>query len=181
MPLSFTEDTQKTKTTLWRDERGAAYVEALSIIPFFLIVWVGLNFMYNIRLEKQARYAGARTCAWEWSNQGCEGEKPKSCIDSTSGGEKETEDFGGQQRQMTNMLRETQDGNWANKVIGAIFGESFETQSEGTVTIPGRFGGGQGKIRSNYYLLCNERPQEVGDIVKKVACELPGAEILCGG
>ncbi len=67
-----------------RTQRGAAGVEAVVILPFFVLLFLGLFFLREAFLEKQRLQAKARTCAWLYSQNGCN-VVPPGCFNEMDG------------------------------------------------------------------------------------------------
>lgn len=52
--------------------RGAASVEAVVVLPVFLILFISLFYVRDQVLARQATQEQARTCAWLYSANNCE-------------------------------------------------------------------------------------------------------------
>jgi len=59
--------------------RGTASVEVIVMLPFFLIAYSGIYFMYGHYMGRQQALLRARSCAWVYAAGGCE---DKGALDS---------------------------------------------------------------------------------------------------
>jgi len=56
---------------LTRRERGAAYVEAILVVIFMIIIFVGVQYLGSYFHAKQRALGKARECAWAFSKNAC--------------------------------------------------------------------------------------------------------------
>lgn len=82
-PRSFSLQQQETAASgaPWarRRERGAAYVEAILIVIFMTIIFVGVQYLGSYFDAKQRALGKARECAWAFSKNACVPEDPRTC------------------------------------------------------------------------------------------------------
>jgi hypothetical protein len=63
-----------------RARRGAAFVEAIIMLPIFTIVFFGVMYVKDVSLAAHEALGRARQCAWAYSKGGCEAKKlPAGC------------------------------------------------------------------------------------------------------
>ncbi len=163
-------------TSLGRNIEGSVYVEALSMLPVLLILWIGVLFTYHLDDAEQQSRLAARQCAWEYTEGNCENVPPSCKETPESGGAMEDdteiktklEQAGENREKDSNKISDM--GSSIAGIIGDIFGAPVTIKDSRSVSIPGRFGGGTAKKTTSYYLLCNEK--EVNFLDK--ALELAG-------
>lgn len=142
---------------LARDERGIAMTEAVIVIPFFLIVWMGLIFLHNA-------YLGRLEAEVEAHNQAYQGAMVGSC-----GGKKEES---AHNDEMDDAVNGAEDGNdavslnamdlaakgggdslfdWSNYLL------EVEVEVGG---IPEPMGGPKKKLKGEARMMCNMEPRD---------------------
>lgn len=162
-------------TRLRSDTRGSVYVEALSMLPVLIILWVSVVFTHHIDDTAQQSRLASRQCAWEYTEGNCES-VPPSCKSEPTLGEPmeddtdikskiESRDGADNDKDSTKGF-----GNGIMEMIGDIFGKPAEIRDVRDVRAPELYGGGAARQASKQYLLCNEK--EV-DFLKK-ALEVGG-------
>src|SRR5262245_30047615 len=78
-----------TRTKLWRkrrSRRGAAMVEALVAIPFFIVIFATTMFVGSFYQEKLRTLRESKRCAWDHALHGCNGgcQAESSTVGSSS-------------------------------------------------------------------------------------------------
>ena len=149
------------KKSLFRDQRGTASLEVAMMLPLMGICWIGLFFWLQ-QLDTTLQSANeARQKAWASSNAGCVHETiDYDCNTETSG------DGAG-----TGFLDGLKDVPIVGWLFGSVFGYSTTVRVSQDVPVPDLFGGGTGSAAYSYYVMCNERPMTVTDLLKSTICE----------
>jgi hypothetical protein len=161
------EEKAKLINTLWEDQTGSASVEAVVVLPFFILIFGGVFLMQGLIANQQLALVTARRCAWEYSNNGCT-DKPPECAepDSADGVDEDND----QVRGVVNKIKGVE--STAGKsipVLGStieeLFGRAFTASARREVPKPPLFGSGKSIITGNYYLMCNEPYKDGKDII----------------
>jgi len=83
MLYSYTEVPMRLRRSLHKRRRltGTASVEVVMMLPFFLIVYAGLYWMYGHYMGRQQAMLRARSCTWEYAAAGCQdSDSYKACL-----------------------------------------------------------------------------------------------------
>jgi hypothetical protein len=146
-----------TRTQIWakrRRKRGAAMVEALLAIPFFIVIFATTMFVGGFYNEKLRTMRESKRCAWDHAINGCSG-----------GCNAETGSAGsGQEVQSPNG---TGDPKTDNAPGGQIMSKDFYQSKftvKSTATASNTIGGFTRNIESTTTVLCDEVPEN-GDPV----------------
>jgi hypothetical protein len=148
--------------------RGAASVEAVVVLPFFVLLFISLFYVRDQVLTRQAAQERARTCAWLYSNNSCDkGQLPPECQDVV----KDVPLAADAAKTVTDKL--TGDGFFQDVVSGLIdsaletaFGSAFDVKVEREVARPAIYGGKTQAIVGEYHLACNLKPKTKIDVAK---------------
>jgi hypothetical protein len=160
-------------------ERGTASLEALMVLPLFLVLWIGIHHMNRVHAGVLATRGQARSCAWRYSNGGCRGELPAEC--SAAGSESEANEA---EQSMLDAAMQNSVLRWA---FEGIVGASVNVQTSREVTQHAMFGEGPVNVGSSLYLLCNERNRTMTEIGHDTTCSMLSEGSLmhtmmaCGG
>lgn len=105
-----------------RRKRGAAMVEAVVVLPFFIIVLASLGYIARLYGTRQQVGADSRKCAWLNAVNSCEGALPPECS-----------------------AQKTSDGNLANNGVQDLNpddgdADSISNSSPGAVSLQDSFG-----------------------------------------
>jgi len=147
---------------LFRDQRGTASIEAAVMLPLMAICWIGLFFRFDSLDTTLDAANEARRAAWITSNAGCDGETVQyDCNDETGA---EGNGAGG----WLDSIQKVPVVGW---LFGSVFGYSTTAHVSHDVQIPSMFGGGTTPAGYSYYIMCNEKPMTVGDMLKATICE----------
>ena len=144
-----------------RRSRGAASVEAVIVIPFFILVFVSLLYVRDQAVGKQTAEMHARTCAWLYSANDCS-EIPADCQDvltphsGVSASEAESA-LGDGARRLTSQggVVESVVRPLIMPALQAAFGRSVDATVSREVERPGAYGGGMKIVTGRYHLACN--------------------------
>lgn len=149
-------------------QRGAAYTEAVIMLPFFFIVFGLLLFVTRAYVSKSAVDSRARTCMWQHVFAGC-GEPIPGCNI------RDNPALVGAVPQQAASLLPTVSGHLAalnvdvDEIFGQWFAPFFDVDGESRVSRPTIMGGGRQRVATTLTSSCNERPRnltiyEVGEI-----------------
>lgn len=146
--------------------RGAASVEAVVVLPIFLVLFISLFYVRDQVLAKQAAQEQARTCAWlySWNNCNAQG-MPAECegvvTDNPMLGEVPSE--------VTDALGG--DSFFADIVAGMIepvlevaFGSSADAKVTRDVARPLLYGGETSTVVGKYHIACNLAPTTAPEV-----------------
>jgi hypothetical protein len=161
--------------------RGAASVEAVVVLPVFVILFVGLFFVRDLTRARLRADQEVRRCAWQYalyenceqSPPGCEHVVGKghygtllpdnldSAINSLGNGAKggSSEGFA----RVRNVIE-----NFVERYLAQAVTKRFEAEKNIEQARPPMFGGGASVVRGKYNLACNVRPQRQRDVVMTV-------------
>lgn len=126
-----------------RRQRGAALVEAVVAIPFFLLVFACLLYIVRLFLVKEYTVADSRSKVWEYALNSCEGGGATKKNDPPSGAPKVNSKYKG----ATGGGK--LDTNWGSAVY----------TSHGNVTT-GAYLGFSDKLSTSTRMQCDEKPEE---------------------
>lgn len=150
------------------NQRGAASIEALLIIPFFIIVWGCAFFVQRTFSQKLVVNERARSCAWERMTSGCRGPASPRCQLADGPGLSDDQ-LEGSRGSMLEIERITRDGFTIDfrARFGPAFRPLFAAGSGSRVRRPSSMGGGEIGVGSIMSAMCNE----VGgpDTVQRIA------------
>jgi hypothetical protein len=152
-----------------RQQRGAAMVEAVIVIPVLLLLWVSLYYLADQFASRQAAAMTARSCAWLYSANNCQ-EVPPGCggfLHESSGSAEVSPEV---KNALEDGAREALQGGDAKGIVGAVVGDlvagplmaAFTSSVDATVSKdvqqPATFGGGLKRVTGRYHLACNLEP-----------------------
>jgi len=166
--------TTRYKNSLLRDQRGTASIEAAMMLPLMALCWVGLFFRLATIDATLVAATEARRAAWVSSNNACRGEDTEYECDEeeTAGGGGGNEGGGG--------------GGWLDAltdvpIIGGLFGSllgySMTAHAGQEVERPPLLGGGTVNAGYHYYIMCNEEPMSVDEMLIATLCGQLGSAI----
>ena len=154
--------------------RGVASVEAVIVLPFFILVLVSLLYVRDQAIGKQAAEMHARSCAWLYSANDCD-EIPPGCADVLSPGDapglsspEVAAALGNSAERMESIggVVETVVGALVGPALEDAFGRSLDARTSRDVTRPGVYGGGTKSITGRYHLACNLSPTTPEKVVE---------------
>ncbi len=144
----------KATWTRKRRQRGAAMVEALVAIPFFIIIFAGTMFVGSFYQEKLRTLAESKRCAWDHALNGCQG----GCAADTS-----TADPGGDVQPPGGTGNSKTDSAPGSQIMSnAFYQSSFTVKSSATAS--NALGGYVKQISSTTTVMCDEVPED-GNLV----------------
>jgi hypothetical protein len=135
-------------------QRGAAMVEALVAIPFFVVIFACTMFVGSFYQEKLRTIAESKRCAWDHSINGCSGGCNAGTADVGSGSEIQQPGSG------TGSAKTT--GSPGSQIMSKDFYQSsFTVQSQTQAS--NVIGGFVKPIQSTTTVMCDEVPEN-GDL-----------------
>jgi hypothetical protein len=139
------------------DERGISMTESVIVIPFFLIVWMGLIFLHHTYLGRLEAQVEAHNKAFQGAMQGkCEGAKEGAVHDDRIDDAINDKEAGDEAVSLNAMDLATAGGgdsmfDWSNYVVSA------EVEVKG---LPKPLGGPTKKMKGEARLMCNMEPRD---------------------
>jgi hypothetical protein len=163
-----------SKSHLDRRVRGAASVEAVVALPFFVLIFISLFYLRDELVKKHELAMTARSCAWLYSQSNCQA-VPLGCAGfvsnpSSSSGRESAELHDklqqglGETSGLAHVVAKIVNG-LVDSVLDAAFGQSFEVEPKGSVARPALYGGGTASLSSQYHLACNLAERTPLDVV----------------
>jgi hypothetical protein len=163
-----------------RAQRGVAAVEAVIVLPVFVIVFLGLFYVRDQAIATQQAEQQARSCAWLYSAQDCEGAIPAGCdgvLTRADAPDMAPPDLKGKLDEQVSRLKQGKNVDGGDLVMGIIgptvgnaleaaFGNAVEAKTSRQVSHSALFGPGQKTINGQYRLACNLHPTTLEDVAK---------------
>jgi hypothetical protein len=150
---------------------GAASLEAVILLPVFILIFAGIQYVETLWENKQQALLQARKCAWLYANAGCDqGQLPPDCVRSTPDADGLPE---------RNALAESTDGGVLDGLtdvpligpaIEGLFANAFNSLSSREIQPPPLLGERAFEVVGIYYLMCNERERDMLDLFKGAFC-----------
>jgi hypothetical protein len=135
-------------------QRGAAMVEALVAIPFFVVIFACTMFVGSFYQEKLRTMAESKRCAWDHSLNGCNGGCSANTGSAGSGAEVQPPGGTGSSK--------TQGSPGSQIMSKDFYQSSFTVQSKTQAS--NVIGGFVKPIQSTTTVMCDEVPED-GNIV----------------
>ncbi|MCP4601999.1 MAG: hypothetical protein GY847_16030 [Proteobacteria bacterium] len=149
-----------TRRSLLRDDRGIAMTEAVIVIPFFIIIWMGLIFLHGIYLGRLQAQVEAHNVAYQGAMIGdCKG------IKDNRGNDENIDKAMDDANESDAQVNENVDVNAMDLVAEGGGSSMFDwshhiVSAEVTVSgLPKPFGGPTKKLKGKAKLLCNTEPR----------------------
>jgi len=150
-------------------QRGVATVEAVVVLPVFVIIFISLLYVRDIAVTKQAAEEQARTCAWLYTARDCEGAMPAGCDHVLTDAPAPSVIAPDVDKAFNDGLDALKSGETpaggklvsdaiaplVGSALEAAFGRAIEANTVHAVERPGLFGGGQRTVKGRYHLACN--------------------------
>lgn len=154
-----------------RDTRGAVFAEAAVMLPFFIIVWGCINFVHDYYSARITLSARAKTCAWQYANDGCVGALPPGCLRSGGSGDVTTSDLPDGAGSIVDDFAALPIVHGA---VTRVLGQSANISADSTVARPPVLGGGTTALYSRHSVMCNELPRDPIEVARPAFCALTG-------
>lgn len=161
--------------------RGAAMVEALVVLPVFVLLFVGILYLKDLWLQAQQVDQQARTCAFLYSQSGCqEDQLPRACRGVVHVGDLPEGNPQSVEQEMKAIGREASSAGDARGVvetvvaevlsgaIAAAFAKTGVAETEGAVDKPSLLGGEQAFVHRKVHLACNLVPRERQTLAEEI-------------
>jgi len=170
--------------------RGAAYVEAILVIFFMIIIFVGIQYLGSYFDAKQRALSIARQCAWAFSKNACvkDNSLPDICDAALGKGVEEEKNEGlaksiqGAQNKSQGLPENRQKPPASDEkavkqeelrvgvedemgpMMKLLVGESVTAEGSGVIIVPKMIPNAQSNITASYWLPCNLKHQEAFDV-----------------
>ena len=151
-----------------RSSRGAASVEAVVVLPVFIIIFASVLYVRSQVLSRQAAETKARSCAWTFSTNNCDA-IPPGCDDivrKVDGAAKVVDEI----EKDLSSAKGGPVGSVISKVIEpalkCAFGSAVEASSKQSFQRPSLYGGGTATASGSYHLACNLAHETLIDVAK---------------
>lgn len=159
---------------LFEGEEGTASIEAVIMIPFFIIVWGLLLFAVDVYKHKIDAGLRARDCGWAFAQTGCQ-TLPPQCAEEP--GDPVAVDGGAGTGELESSLDELPIdipiiGDVLNGVIDTLFGDLRVARHSASVQRPNVLGATTVQTRGAFAVMCNERPRTVGEMALDMVCSV---------
>jgi Flp pilus assembly protein TadG len=138
-----------------RRQRGAALVEAVVIIPFFIIIFASMIFVGQLYGEKQRTLREAKQNAWVYAMGNCQGST--SDVSSESDGDPMNQLQNNDPNVDPNQTQQFSGSDPGMAKLQQDMGTAVAT-STGTVTASKGIGGFSNKLSTTTRVQCNEAP-----------------------
>lgn len=156
-----------SKTNRRSGTRGAASVEAVIVLPIFVLLFISLFYVRDQVVARQAAQRQARTCAWLYSWNNCD----KSALPPECHAVVTDEAFF---NDATAELSENLGGGIVgdalkgilDPVLEAAFGRALDAQVSKEVPRPAIYGGKTQGVTGNYHLACNLKSTTAPEVAK---------------
>ncbi|UJR83813.1 TadE/TadG family type IV pilus assembly protein [Sandaracinus amylolyticus] len=156
--------------SLLRDTRGAAYAEAVLVIPVFVLLAGGVVYLHGVHAARMDASLRARECAWAYANGGCE-TLPPECRE-TGGG---AADDGGDPA-LADAVASVQEMQSSFPIPGlgstgeAIFGRTVRLSATATAQSTPLFPAPPREMEASALGVCNERERTIETVARDVFC-----------
>lgn len=163
-------------------QRGAAMVEAVIVIPVFVVLWASLYFLGNLFASRQAAQREARSCAWLYSASNCQ-VVPAGCeavLTKSHGTAKVPEVDDALKDGAAQALRGGDTKGVVGKIVGELvagpllelFTNSVDARSTREVQPPALYGVDPRLVTGSYHLACNLKPTTPGEMASEALSTL---------
>lgn len=153
------------------DDQGTASIEAVIMLPFFIIVWGLLLFAVDVYQHKINAGLQARDCGWSFAQTGCE-TLPPSCSEEPVD-EFDTGDSASSS-EITTALSGASEipvvGDLLTGALQGIFGKLRIAETELDVQRPQVLGATTVHTTGSFAIMCNERPRTIGEMAVEMVC-----------
>jgi hypothetical protein len=143
-------------------------VEAVVVLPVFIIIFVSVFYIRSQVLSRQAAESKARTCAWAYSMKNCN-EIPPGCegvLQVVSGAGRVDDKIEGALSSATGGLVGPVIAKVLEPALKAAFGRALDARTQKSYERPTLYGGGTATTSGSYHLACNLTPETPLDVAK---------------
>jgi hypothetical protein len=171
--------------------RGGAYVEAILVVIFMTIIFVGITYLGNYFDAKQRALSIARQCAWIYSKNACvmDDTLPDFCAKALGKMEKEpntalrvavekseneSQGLPSERRPPSDEKEQKQENLRAGvedemgPMMEMLVGESLIAVGSGRIPVPPMLPNAQSEITVSYWLPCNLAHKNAFDVAMKL-------------
>ena len=133
------------------------------MLPVMAACWIGILYRAETLDARISAGVEARHNAWVSSNNGCRTETLSPECESAGDGD----DFSGG----GGFIDKLTDAPIVGFLFGTILGYSTTVRAERSIERPPVLGGGESNLSYSYYVMCNERPMGIDDVLFAAVCE----------
>lgn len=158
------------KRSLLRDEGGAAYAEAVVMMPVFIAMLALFGLVHHEAHQKMSTMAESRSQAWQTSNAGCNGEAVGCDSCTTVGSDEDGTVFGSIQDAFGDIGSIPIVGSILQGMLDGLLGTQTTLRASASVNRPNYLGGGARDASSSYTVMCNPVRQSIWGMVRDAFC-----------
>jgi len=165
--------TKRSLLALLRDTRGAAYAEAVIVLPVLITILWGNYLIMGAGSSKLEAMNEVRRVAWEAANT------PSECEESSD--HRGADRFGGGVvTDLTSWMGRAESIPIVGDLLSDFFGvPHIPSPATSNYEIPGAFGGGSGTASAEYMVMCNTERKTISMMLSRAFCDL--VERISGG
>ncbi len=148
---------------------GTASVEAVVVLPVFIIIFVSVFYVRSQVLSRQAAETKARTCAWAYSMINCEDAYPPGCevvLQPGNGAGRVTDTVGNAISGVASDRAGPVITNVLQPAIDTVFGSSLDARTKQSYQRPALYGGGTATSSGSYHLACNLKTETLPEVAQ---------------
>ena len=156
------------------ETEGAAYLEAVVMMPFFIIVWGCIVYVHNYFEADRALSTRTRACMWQYASDGC-GRLPVECqhLVVARAGVIDTAEIPD-----ASSYEAFAELPFVRALTHAVIGSYWSVSSRSRVQRPPILGGATTAVHSMYALPCNAVPESPSRVAREALCRVTR---LCPG
>jgi hypothetical protein len=159
---------------------GAASLEAVMVLPIFLLIFAGVLYVERLSETKQRALVEARRCAWQYADAGCDPKKiPEGCEDVLQYAAGLSDDNALTDNESGGVLDGLEDIPFIGPFIEGLFGNALTARANRNIRKPPILGQETVSINGYYYLMCNEKKLDILDVVTSAFCGTVGSQLGC--
>lgn len=163
-----------------RRTEGAAYAEAVIMLPVFFIIFTGFYVLYNANTARLDAMSVARTEAWRIASEGCPLGESSECVGDACGA------IGTVTSGLDAALAGTGPARaLLQSVLDSLLGPNTMASDTQTFAGSGAFSGGS--AGAAYQVVCNTQRETFMGLIKRAACAMVPTAVasylssFCGG
>ena len=165
--MSYSKQPRSRRRSLLRDQRGAAYAEALIVLPVLILIMGGNYLLLNAGVAKTTAMNSVRRDAWHTANgSGCDesNECPGDC-DTFDGG-------GGPVSRVMGWIQGLANIPLIGDIVENFFGVPTTVGANESFEVPGAFTGVQNTASAGYRIMCNTERKTIRMLMTEAFCGL---------
>lgn len=165
---------KRTLLSLLRDCRGAAYAEAVIVLPVLITILWGNYLIMGAGSSKLEAMNEVRRVAWEAANT------PSECEETSDPDGADRFDGGGVVTTLTGWMSAAESIPIVGDLLSDFFGlPHVPSPATADYEIPATFGGGTGTSSAEYMVMCNTERKTISMMLSRAFCDL--VEKITGG